>query len=154
MADPTHPHPPSPEPRLAGTHAGRSRRRTRARLGGALSATGIVAAALVVVLVQPGYVQGQSGYLTTWAATYTASLSDNNASCILCHGVTATGTRNTGQLNAYGAAVFNAGTNAAGFRSIELLDSDGDGTTNIAEINAGSQPGWRTGANNTHLRRH
>ena len=31
----------------------------------------------------------------------------------------------------------------------EGVDSDGDGTTNLAEINAGSQPGWTAGNNNT-----
>ena len=32
-----------------------------------------------------------------------------------------------------------------GSRASSSLDSDGDGTTNIAEINAGTQPGWRDG---------
>ena len=145
MTDPTPIHPPSPEPATR-TAPGRNRRRqSRSRLGGAASIAGILVAAFAVLVSQPGLVLAQRSYLTAWSTTYTASVSDNNASCTLCHGAG----NDTSMLNAYGAAVFAAGTNAAGFRSIESLDSDGDGTTNIAEINAGSQPGWRAGATNT-----
>jgi hypothetical protein len=64
-------------------------------------------------------------------------------SCQYCHAVT-----NYGQsgnyadtLNSYGKAYLDAGRNEAALRSIEGLDSDGDGYTNIAEITAVRYPG-------------
>jgi hypothetical protein len=42
------------------------------------------------------------------------------------------------RLNPYGSELVKAQMN---FQSIEGLDSDGDGFTNIAEINAGTNPG-------------
>ena len=145
MADPTPIHPRSLEPATSLAPARNRRRRSRSRLGGLTSLVGIAVAALAIVLTQPGLVVAQRSYLTVWSTTYPASVTDNNASCTTCHGAG----NDTSMLNAYGASVFNAGTNAAGFKSIESADSDGDGTSNIAEINAGSQPGWRAGANNT-----
>jgi hypothetical protein len=44
-------------------------------------------------------------------------------------------------LNPYGAAYLANGRNAAALRAIEAFDSDGDGYTNIAEINAVRYPG-------------
>ena len=145
MADPTPIHPRSLEPATRIAPARNRRRRSRSRLGGLTSLVGIAVAALAIVLTQPGLVVAQRSYLTVWSTTYPASVTDNNASCTTCHGAG----NDTSVLNAYGASVYGAGTNAAGFKSIESTDSDGDGTSNIAEINAGSQPGWRAGANNT-----
>ena len=145
MADPTPIHPRSLEPATSLAPARNRRRRSRSRLGGLTSLVGIAVAALAIVLTQPGLVVAQRSYLTVWSTTYPASVTDNNASCTTCHGAG----NDTSVLNAYGASVYGAGTNAAGFKSIESTDSDGDGTSNIAEINAGSQPGWRAGANNT-----
>ena len=67
----------------------------------------------------------------------------NIDSCGLCHNDFNGG----GPLNAYGAA-FAAQPNHSGSGAIaaaiaiEGLDSDGDGTTNLAEINARTMPGF------------
>ena len=55
--------------------------------------------------------------------------------CDLCH------TSSPPNLNPYGAAYKAAGRNVAAFAQIENLDSDGDGFTNIQEINALTFPG-------------
>ena len=80
-------------------------------------------------------VHATSGYLSSWQSTYPASLSDNNASCALCHTTVST----SGSLNPYGSAV-----SANGITGAENLDSDNDptGSSNIVEINANTQPGW------------
>jgi hypothetical protein len=59
--------------------------------------------------------------------------------CDLCHPG-----GDTGQLNNYANDFLNAGANAAAFRAIENMDSDGDGFTNIAEITARTFPGDAT----------
>ncbi len=55
--------------------------------------------------------------------------------CSLCH------TANIPNLNAYGAAYLSKGRNNSAFAAIESLDSDNDGFTNLAEINALTFPG-------------
>lgn len=92
------------------------------------------------------------GYI--WSVTaYPESLSDNAASdsqgffCVLCHKT------EDGQLyNPYGDAMRGLiGPSStqddivAAFRAIEALNSDADtgGFSNIAEINADAQPGWK-----------
>jgi hypothetical protein len=55
--------------------------------------------------------------------------------CDLCH------TASIPNLNPYGTAYKNNGRNTAAFGAIENLDSDGDGFTNITEINALTFPG-------------
>lgn len=65
-------------------------------------------------------------------------------SCQWCHlkyGYTAPHGDITLTLNPYGAAYLANGRNAAALKTIESLDSDGDGYTNIAEINAVRYPG-------------
>jgi hypothetical protein len=52
--------------------------------------------------------------------------------CSICHGVSGP------PLNPYGSAFLGAGLNFVG---IQGVDSDGDGATNIVEINAGTFPG-------------
>ena len=67
----------------------------------------------------------------------------------LCHGST------TGTLNGYGHAIQinTASSYAAKFTAIENLNSDGDsgGSTNLAEITAGTQPGWTSGNNTVYV---
>jgi VCBS repeat-containing protein len=73
-----------------------------------------------------------SGYFSSFQSTYPNSpLSAVSSNCSICH--TAVPTRNS-----YGTAYGNNGHN---FAAIETQDSDGDGFTNIAEINAGTYPG-------------
>ncbi len=55
-------------------------------------------------------------------------------SCALCH-------EPDKKLNGYGV---DLGAHNLDFAAIEALDSDGDGATNIAEINAGTLPGDKT----------
>jgi hypothetical protein len=87
---------------------------------------------------------------------YPDSLSDDAALtpqgfCALCHQRDG---ESAGPLNPYGAAIspfIGGGSNEAdvlaAFAAVEGLNSDGDlgGFSNIAEINADTQPGWRDG---------
>jgi hypothetical protein len=84
----------------------------------------------VFVLGTVGSVFANSGYFSDWKAAYPNSAS-SSFSCSLCH-------TSAPSLNDYGAAVVAANFNYA---SIESSDSDGDGATNIEEINAGTNPG-------------
>jgi hypothetical protein len=77
---------------------------------------------------------GFSKYLTTFKTTYPNSKSAST-SCLLCHS-----NENDYATNAYGQDYANNNHN---FKSIEGFDSDVDGHTNLAEINAGTQPGDR-----------
>ncbi|HLE77280.1 MAG TPA: hypothetical protein VJA65_02590 [bacterium] len=63
-----------------------------------------------------------------------------SAGCALCHtkGIAPTKTA----LNPYGADLAKQKTrDAAGFKAVEKLDSDKDGFSNLAEIQAGTLPG-------------
>ena len=93
----------------------------------------MVFAFIVTGLVSEAY--AKSSYLTSFNTTYpTAPTTIKN--CTLCH---PNGT--TSQLNGYASAYKSAAYN---YKSIEALDSDADGFTNIAEINAGTYPGLAT----------
>jgi len=59
------------------------------------------------------------------------------ARCLICH----TNSSGGDGLNAYGKALNGKRATAASLKSIEKLDSDKDGATNIAEIKAGLLPG-------------
>ena len=67
-------------------------------------------------------------FRTTYGSSAIAS------SCAVCH-------TSAPALNPYGAAYRSNGRNAAALTTIASLDSDGDGFTNIVEINAGFFPG-------------
>lgn len=93
-----------------------------------------------------------SSHLATFNSTYPASTT-GSASCVTCHGTTASGSSNTGTFNRYGAALRAlTGGIAARLAQVEGADSDGEGNTNLQEINASAQPGWcaasRPGCNN------
>ena len=60
-----------------------------------------------------------------------------NAACLTCHAKMPP----TKDLNPYGKDFLGKGRNAAALKAIESLDSDKDGFSNIAEINAGTLPG-------------
>ena len=96
------------------------------------------------VAVSPAY--GLNSFLKGWEDHYTASTS-SDSDCALCHG------SSTSNLNTYGKDLCEAFGGSIpsdiGFylASIESLDSDLDGTSNITEINANSQPGWTEGLN-------
>lgn len=97
----------------------------------------------------PALVLGRSSYLTTWGSIYPSSVSDTNASCALCHA----SANDTSNWNGYGQAIRNAtgATLTARIQAVQAANSDGDpgGASNLDEINAGSQPGWTAGNNNT-----
>jgi hypothetical protein len=67
-------------------------------------------------------------------AKYPQILNTKLNSCTLCH-------TSAPAVNSYGRAYDTAGRNNAAYGVIEGLDSDGDGFTNLAEINAGAFPG-------------
>lgn len=107
-------------------------------------------AALMLGLALPVAALAFSSYFSSWTAVYPTSLSGTNASCNLCHG------GNTGTWNAYGQAIRdelarNGGDITAAIKTVQALNSDKDpgGKTNLAEIQAGSQPGWTVGSANT-----
>ena len=73
------------------------------------------------------------GYLSRFTATYpNAAMALDK--CTLCHGPSGP------PLNPYGSDFAAAGRN---FAAIEATDSDGDGFSNITEIDAGTLPGNR-----------
>lgn len=76
-----------------------------------------------------------SDYLTSFNTQYGTAATALNT-CALCHPTG--GGNNAGNQNSYSIAYAAAGHN---FTAIENLDSDGDGFTNIAEINARTFPG-------------
>lgn len=106
--------------------------------------------------------RAETGVLADWEAFYSATPEVGQAAeCQLCH------VDDTGEppFNGYGWAVFNAiadldncdsdvsgvVSNEEAFACIEDQDSDADpdGVDNIGEIQAGTQPGWTVGRNNT-----
>jgi len=95
-----------------------------------LIVTMLVFASFVVVL-------GKSSYLGTFNTLYGT---DNKTldTCVTCHGASYS-------FNTYGADVkakkAQLGDLTAALRAVESWDSDGDGDTNIAEIEAGVFPG-------------
>lgn len=108
---------------------------------------------LMALLLGSGSAMAVSSYLRGtdgFNLVYPASTSGVNASCNICHS-NGGGT----DLNEYGrawTAQHNSGqTVRAAYLAIESTNSDGDptGASNIAEINANSQPGWTPGAVNT-----
>ncbi len=93
-----------------------------------------------------------------WKAQYPGSTTDDNvqagtgAECQICHRLPGGGNG----WNPYGwqvrQGVVGSGLSATdAIIAAEVFDSDLDptGSTNIAEINAGTQPGWTPGASNT-----
>lgn len=110
---------------------------------------------LLAILFWSGNAIASSSYLTAFNSLYptsttgtTASWSSSGARCNICHSSGA-GTN----INAYGnawALRHNLGrTPAQAFMDIEGDDSDGSGVTNLREITANTQPGWKLGATNT-----
>ncbi len=87
--------------------------------------------AIVLVLGLSGIAFGKSDYLTIFTNKYPGT----SFSCTVCHGPSGP------PLNPYGSAFKSNGSNTAALTAIEPLDSDGDGASNIVEINAGTFPG-------------
>ncbi|HSM29142.1 MAG TPA: PKD domain-containing protein [Woeseiaceae bacterium] len=84
-----------------------------------------------------------------FAATYPNSTTEDNGGCQTCHQSSGGG----GNFNMYGSDLRSNGASGAGpactgvnfaavLAAIESLDSDGEGNSNIVEIEANTQPGW------------
>ncbi len=84
-----------------------------------------------VWLNQDAEVQAKSNYMTSFRNTYPAISGTQLDNCSVCH-------TSIPSLNSYGADYRSHGHNLT---AIELLDSDGDGYTNIQEIQAITFPG-------------
>lgn len=87
--------------------------------------------------------RADSSCFATFSTTYANSETLSSGSCQTCHLVPAGGSN----FNTYGDALLNnnAVCNAefaTALMDVELLDSDGEGNSNIFEIEAGAQPGW------------
>ncbi len=92
----------------------------------------VLLAFLCIVTGPAGTAHAQSSYLTSFNSTYPSAPAAIKA-CVICHPNYPSSTAR----NSYGSAYGSAGN----FGTIETADSDGDGFTNIAEINAGTFPG-------------
>jgi Bacterial Ig domain/Dockerin type I domain len=97
--------------------------------------------ALIGLLQSVSPVYGFPLILNNFNSTYPGSTSATNAACQLCHG------SSTSTWNEYGWGLLLSGWNFAGLEGLPSVNIEG-GTTNLDEINAGSQPGWTSGANN------
>lgn len=86
----------------------------------------------VVVLIGAPMVSAKSSYLSSFNQHYN-TIDTRLDTCNLCHG-----SSSGGSFNPYGMAYSGSGRN---FASIETLDSDKDGFTNIEEIKALTFPG-------------
>jgi hypothetical protein len=98
-------------------------------------------------------------FFNNWSNLYPASQTGLNVeagvgtSCQLCHSAPSGGNG----WNAYGWAmrthILNGLNTTAAILASEGADSDGDpsGSTNLVEIQASTQPGWRVGPQNTHF---
>ena len=111
----------------------------------------LVPVVLAMALLASNSSFAYSGCVGAFAATYPDSQTDDayppNQGCPICHQASGF------NLNAYGQSVRSAaapGLNSACsvtdlssiLQAVEATDSDGEGNSNIDEINAGTQPGW------------
>lgn len=85
---------------------------------------------LVVLILMPLAGFGKSKLLKQFKQAYPQS---TLSTCLLCHAEESDYTRNS-----YGNDFTNSGNN---FQALEALDSDGDGYSNLVEIQSGSLPG-------------
>lgn len=101
-----------------------------------LTAIGLLVALLaaggLLLTRKPQPVQARSNFLNVFVATYPATTGSKLNSCQLCH------TAAMPARNSYG---IDYGSHGHNFQAIEQLDSDLDGWSNLAEINAATWPG-------------
>jgi hypothetical protein len=101
-----------------------------------LIAVGALAVLTAVLLGSaPHSVSAGPGDLSSIVAKYPILSGSMLQQCALCH------TANIPSLNPFGAAYKSAGRNTSAFAAIENMDSDGDGATNLQEINSLTFPG-------------
>jgi hypothetical protein len=105
--------------------------------------------AALLAIGSPAY--AFSSYYTAWNARYPTSQTDDKIIaldgrvCRLCHASSSGGDG----WNGYGWALYNNGVNFAAAES-ENSDDDAAGASNLEEITAGAQPGWREGTNSAY----
>ncbi len=77
--------------------------------------------------------------MTTFNSLYTPAANSQlkKSRCVVCHRRPS----GKGGLNCYGAALNEKTASADSLKSVESLDSDKDGFSNIDEIRAGTLPG-------------
>ncbi|MDA8082355.1 MAG: thrombospondin type 3 repeat-containing protein [Nitrospiraceae bacterium] len=95
--------------------------------------TGILLMCCAISLAAYGSASALPAYFSSFTSTYPSS-GTVAFGCGICH----LNAQSPGPRNPYGTAYAGAGH---AFAPIENLDSDGDGFTNIVEINAGTNPG-------------
>ena len=95
----------------------------------------LILLAVMISATKPQISSAAPGDLSSIVAKYPILSGSSLQTCDLCH------TASVPNLNSFGAAYKAAGRNNAAFGAIENLDSDGDGFTNIQEINALTFPG-------------
>ena len=99
----------------------------------------LILVALVSVAIGIAYLPrpavAQQGDLNSATSRYPAIAGSRIDDCLLCH------TSSRPNLNPYGAAYLGHGRNPAALAAIEALDSDLDGFSNLAEIQAFTFPG-------------
>ncbi len=95
----------------------------------------LVSLVAVLSLMVVGSVHATPMYYSQFTMAYPTS-GTSSFGCAICHNP-ALGSPGLSTLYNYGLAFKNASFN---FKTIEPLDSDGDGSTNIAEITAGTNP--------------
>ena len=116
----------------------------------------LLAMALTLALLG-GTIQTTSahgGVVNAFNDAYPGSSSFTNANCQLCHANPGGGS----PWNAYGYSILleindNSLSIADAIAAVESLDADGNGTSNIDEINASAQPGWTEGPVNSSFER-
>ena len=91
--------------------------------------------AAMIASTKPQTASATPNDLGSAVANYPSLNGSSLQTCDLCH------TASIPNLNPYGIAYKNNGRNTAAFGAIENQDSDGDGFTNIQEINALTFPG-------------
>jgi hypothetical protein len=95
---------------------------------------GIVLLAMVSVTGLSGLARANSTYSGYFNSAYPGSPLAGSGNCSVCH-------TSIPSVNSYGSDFKNHGKNQAALTAIESLDSDGDGSSNKVEINAGTYPG-------------
>ena len=114
----------------------------RRRVPRRIAATAAAATLLLAAAIFPSVASGESGFLANFRTAYPTTLSDDQASCTLCHA------GSSSELNAYGHMVQAHGTSVASIKAIGSLDADENGISNAVEIAMNAQPGWKPGAVN------
>lgn len=93
---------------------------------------------IVTLFLFPAILYAFQADLNVWKSVYPSSTLGSTLGCSLCHG-----SSSKSQANAvsYGRAVWGTSPiSSAAIKAVESLDSDGDGATNLAEINANTDP--------------